>query len=267
MPAIDDIKSSWADEVELDLGFLPPPTEVTNDSFKYVTEYKENDDGIIVKVIRTYEIAKQMVSKSVAKRKHLPKFGDSENDKPGPNSHTTRVSEDVSIQYISAKEEEKASEALPDPSKGMAKCRICSGEHWSVYCPYKGTAMDTGKLLENKPAPTTTAEAAKTGKYIPPFMKDGQKGAGGLRARDDTAAIRISNLSENMNEADLEELVKNFGPHSKMFLARDKSTGKCKGFAYVHFKNKRDAATAITFLNGYGYDHLILSVEWSKPQN
>ncbi|KAL1375313.1 hypothetical protein pipiens_004697 [Culex pipiens pipiens] len=52
-----------------------------------------------------------------------------------------------------------------------------------------------------------------------------------------------------------------------MFLARDKNTGLCKGFAYVHFKSRRDAATAIELLNGHGYDHLILNVEWSKPQN
>lgn len=44
------------------------------------------------------------------------------------------------------------------------------------------------------------------------------------------------------------------------------NTGLCKGFAYVHFKNRNDAATAIKLLNGHGYDHLILNVEWSKPQ-
>jgi len=70
-----------------------------------------------------------------------------------------------------------------------------------------------------------------------------------------------------MTEADLEELVKKIGPQSKMYLARDKNTGLCKGFAYVHFKQRKDAAAAIEILNGHGYDHLILSVEWSKPQN
>ena len=55
-------------------------------------------------------------------------------------------------------------------------------------------------------------------------MKDNQKGgmSSGLRGRDDTSAIRISNLSESCVETDLEELVKRIGPHSKMYLARDK---------------------------------------------
>lgn len=117
------------------------------------------------------------------------------------------------------------------------------------------------------PAQETTT--SKPGKYVPPILRENAKGgsAVGARGRDDTTAIRISNLSESMVESDLEELVKKIGPHSKMYLARDKNTGLCKGFAYVHFKCRKDAATAIELLNGHGYDHLILSVDWSKPQS
>jgi translation initiation factor 3 subunit G len=38
-----------------------------------------------------------------------------------------------------------------------------------------------------------------------------------------------------------------------------------QGFAFVNYYKKEDAAKAIATLNGYGYDHLILSVEWAKP--
>jgi len=40
MPGLDDIKASWADEVELDSGGLPPSTEIVENGQKYVTEYK-----------------------------------------------------------------------------------------------------------------------------------------------------------------------------------------------------------------------------------
>lgn len=228
MPGMDDIKSSWADEVLLDSGGLPPPTETFENGLKVLTEYKYNDDNKKTKTVRTYKISKQTVPKSAAKRKTWAKFGDSFGDKAGPNPHTTMVSEDVNMQFITNKEEEKQSDNLLDPLKSMAKCRICQGEHWSVNCPYKGTSMDASKLMENKAAAPagSTAETAgsKTGKYIPPFMKDSGKGGLtlGMRGRDDTTAIRISNLSESMVEADLEELVKKIGPHSKMYLARDK---------------------------------------------
>jgi translation initiation factor 3 subunit G len=116
MPGMDEIKSSWADEVELDSGSLPPPTEVIENGQKIVTEYKHKDDKK-VKVVRTYKITKQVVPKSVARRKVWSKFGDSNHDQPGPNSHTTMVSEDIFMQFVSNKEEEKAVDLTIDPNK------------------------------------------------------------------------------------------------------------------------------------------------------
>uniref|UniRef100_A0A182Q3J3 Eukaryotic translation initiation factor 3 subunit G n=1 Tax=Anopheles farauti TaxID=69004 RepID=A0A182Q3J3_9DIPT len=267
MPALDDIKSSWADDVDSDSGSLPPPSEVVENGQKIVTEYKYNKDDKKVKVVRTYKISRIVVPKVVARRKNLAKFGDSAGDRPGPNPQTTMVSEEVFMQFVTNKEEEQKTDAL-DSMKNIVKCRTCEGEHWSFHCPYKSSSL-TAKPVP-APVPETTS-SSKPGKYVPPHIKESQAkaglGGGPMRGRDDTSAIRISNLSEAMTEADLEELVKKFGPHTKMFLSRDKSTGLCKGFAYVHFRSRRDAATAIEVLNGYGYDHLILSVEWSKPQN
>lgn len=119
MPAIDEIKSSWADEVELDSGGLPDPTEVRENGFKIVTEYKINEDEKKVKIVRTYKITKQIVPKVVARRKTLAKFGDSKNDKVGPNSHTTIITEDIYMQFITNKEEEKTNDNLLDLTKSM----------------------------------------------------------------------------------------------------------------------------------------------------
>lgn len=225
MSGFDEMKSSWADEVELDSGGLPPPTEIFDKGLKILTEYKYNDDDKKVKVVRAYKFTKQMIPKSCANRKTWAKFGDSANDKPGPNPSTTVCPDDVTMIFTANKEEEKANEVL-DPSKNIAKCRICQAEHWSVNCPFKGTAMDSSKLLETKPAAPAVSETIsgpKSGKYVPPFMKDNAKGAmSSLRGRDATTAIRISNLCESMTDADLKELVDQFGPHSKIYLARDK---------------------------------------------
>ena len=162
---MDDYKSSWADEVELDSGSLPPPTEVINGDVKVVTEYKIKDDKKI-KVVRTYKISKVAVSKSAARRKMLPKFGDSAKDKAGPNPHTTMVSEDVNIQIITSKEEEKTNDALLDPTKtGFAKCRFCNGEHWSVNCPFKHTASYSDKIQD-----TTKPSTCKFPNFLPPIV-------------------------------------------------------------------------------------------------
>lgn len=285
MPVAFDVKSSWADEVEEEGGALPPPSEVYENGFKILTEYKYNQDNKKVKVVRTYKIERRIVSKTIAARKNWPKFGDSKDDRPGPNPATTVIGEDVFMQFISSKEEENKVEddsldklkSMGD--KGVVKCRNCNGDHWTSKCPYKDTVLAGGKVPDDKkPAvtpgnvPGATAEVAKPqgSKYVPPGMRDGANKRGDsmqMQRRDDTTAIRISNLSESTTDADLEELVTPFGSVQKLYLAKDKQTNLCKGFAYVHFKYRVEAAKAIATLNGYGYDHLILNVDWSKPQN
>lgn len=282
MPAAEEVKSSWADEVELEGGSLPPSTEVIENGLKIVTEYQYNEDDKKEKIVRTYKIEKRVVSKSIAVRKTWKKFGECANDKPGPNPATTIVGEDVYMQFISSKEEDNKPEdegidklkALGD--KNVVKCRTCGGDHWTSKCPWKDTILAGGKLPEDKKVATPGgpgAEATKPGgsKYVPPSLRDGgAKRADGpnMARRDDNyCAIRIANLCDSTTETDLEELVKPFGPIHKLYLAKDKQTGLCKGFAYIHFKFKNDAAKAIARLNGHGYDHLILSVDWSKPIN
>merc|ERR1712110_566650 len=132
---------------------------------------------------------------------------------------------------------------------------------------------------EDKASPTGTAPAggaigaagAAAGgpkAYVPPGRRDGARAGESMNDRrktEDTAAIRVSNLSESTQEADLQELFKPFGHIARIYLSKDKQTGQCKGFAFVHYYKKDDAQKAIATLNGFGYDHLILNVEWAKP--
>ncbi len=74
----------------------------------------------------------------------------------------------------------------------------------------------------------------------------------------------MSNLPEEATEQDLTELFKTFGKTLRIFLAKDKSKQVSRGFAYVTFMNKEDAQRAIWGVNDYGYNHLILKVEWAK---
>lgn len=55
MPTIVDVKTSWADEVELEGGVLPPPTEVYDNNLKIVTEYKLNEDSKKVILIKALQ--------------------------------------------------------------------------------------------------------------------------------------------------------------------------------------------------------------------
>merc|ERR1719510_2675819 len=247
---------------------------------KIITEYAINDDGKKIKIVRTYERIAKKVPKPVAQRKALPKFGMSHNDRPGPDPATTVVAEEIFMNFVHNKgeheidDDKSALDRLMETNKGVVRCRICKEDHWTTMCPYKDKIgllnLEKGVGEEDKSA-AAPAAAAGAGKYIPPSRRDGAGRIGesmnDRKRNEDTAAIRVSNLSESTQEADLQELFKPFGHIARIYLSKDKQTGQCKGFAFVHYYKKSDAETAIATLNGYGYDHLILNVEWAKPSN
>ncbi|CAG2229901.1 eukaryotic translation initiation factor 3 subunit G-like [Mytilus edulis] len=291
MPSIDAEPKgfSWAEQVEQgEDGVLPPSTETIdeNKGIKVITEYKYNEDGKTVKIIKTYRIERRKVPKSIARRKNWRKFGSAEKDPPGPNPANTIVQvEEILMQFVQNDEvkEEKEEDPLAKlKATKMVSCRICKGDHWTTKCPYKDTLGPIQEKLQDgdKPAgeagavptpaiPGAPAQANKAGgKYVPPSLRDGpSKGKGETMQskRDESATIRVTNLSEDTRESDLQELFRPFGPIQRIYLAKDKNTGQSKGFAFINFHRREDAARAIAGVSGFGYDHLILNVEWAKP--
>jgi len=296
------VQSSWADEIEegdsttpLTAGTLPMPSETIQGNKKITTEYSINDDGKKTKIVRTFEIIKKQVPKAVAQRKALPKFGMSRNDREGPDPATTIIAEEIYMNFVHNKEEHEkdddksALDRLKETNKGVVKCRICKEDHSTTQCPYKdkiGLLKDLPGEGDDKASPTGTTPAggaigaagaataagaaagAIKGAYVAPGRREGGRVGESMNDRrrtEDTAAIRVSNLSESTQEDDLQELFKPFGHIARIYLSKDKFTGECRGFAFVHYYKKDDAQKAIATLNGFGYDHLILSVEWAKP--
>ena len=88
-----------------------------------------------------------------------------------------------------------------------------------------------------------------------------------MKRRNDENSIRVNNLSEDTSEFDLFELFSKFGPVNRAFVAKDRRTGSSRGFGFVNFVHREDGERAISKLNGYGYDNLILRVEWSEKKN
>jgi translation initiation factor 3 subunit G len=63
-----------------------------------------------------------------------------------------------------------------------------------------------------------------------------------------------------------QELFQPFGQISRIYIAYDRETGESRGFAFVNFVHREDAARAVERLDGYGYDNLILRVEFAAPR-
>ncbi|KAK9742420.1 hypothetical protein RND81_03G171500 [Saponaria officinalis] len=268
-----------------DLDFLLPPKQVIGPDehgVKKVIEYKFNDEGHKVKITtttRTRKLAKARLSKRAVERRSWSKFGDAVKEEAG--SRLTMVStEEIYLERPKApgtKQEETkvAGDPLSQLSKGagavLMVCRTCGkkGDHWTSRCPYKDLAPEGDAALE-KPATEAAAPGGATkGAYVPPSMRAGAERSGGsdMRRRNEENSVRVTNLSEDTREPDLQELFRPFGAVSRVYVAIDQKTGVSRGFGFVNFVNKEDAQRAINKLNGYGYDNLILRVEWATPRN
>lgn len=282
------MSGDWGDDIDYPLSGGIPPQEVTqnNDGTKTVIDYGMSDDGYLSKTIKVVKVEKvtKTVSKAVAARKKWSKFGDSAGKGAGLEKGITTVSiDEINMEWVDNQEdgEEEEEEAnfkeiaardiqsrlKMERFRRRQEERKMGVANWAQLMSIEAAAKNPNAA----PAPGLRDGGSGGGgnKYVPP-SKRGGAGAPtvgeSMYSRDDSATVRISNVSRNTEEADLEELCKNFGPIRRIFLSRDRETGESKGFAFVAFVNSSDAATCISRLDGYGYDHLILSVEWSKPK-
>lgn len=271
MPIVEQSGMNWATAVE------EKDTEIEyneESGFKKVVEYK-SDDGRKYKYTNIFRIEKVKVPKSISNRKSSRKFGLAKDDPAGVNSATTVVSDEVFMQFLTNKEEQDKTEVAAAPLPSI-KCRYCKGDHWSAKCPHKDILQDKVNMADAAAAAARSAgdtraeglSSGASGAYKPPSARSGAtpsafSGKGGKFDSDDYT-IRVTNLPEEATENDLMELFKNFGKVNRIFLAKDKNTQTSRGFAFVNFQNKDDAQKAIWGVNDYGYNHLILKVEWAK---
>jgi len=267
--------TNWADETEEpEEEILPPPTITIEegdkgDKIKVVVEYKKNDKGQTVKATTRYRIMvyRTLNDPQIAKRKQWKKFGMCKDAPPGLEKGVTEVSpEDIPFVLGAAGSAKQEEVKETDKPVLNIECRICKqkGDHYSAYCPMKDVYRAQG-VQQDEDAPVKD-DAGKPGVYKPPNKRGtGEEGSKTVESRDELPTVRVSNLSEYAHENDLQELFKPFGPIQRVFIAKDKKTGESRGFGFVTFFNRGDAAKAISKLDGYGYDHLILHLEWALP--
>ncbi|PXF44122.1 Eukaryotic translation initiation factor 3 subunit G [Gracilariopsis chorda] len=278
----------WGDDTDFPSTGGIPPQEVTQnpDGTKTVIDYGMSEDGYLSKTTSVIKVEKvtKTVSRAVAARKNWNKFGDCHGKQPGLERGITSISMDeISVEWITNDEDEDeeeeeinyAKKARQDIQSHLKMLRFkkrleekkLGVDNWAQMMSMQASANTPNA----PPAPglrQAESSSGAPGKYVPPSKRGGASGTAGesMYSRDDSATVRISNVSRSTQEADLEELCKRFGPIRRIFLSRDRETGESKGFAFVAFVNVQDAARCIEKLDGFGYDHLILSVEWSKPR-
>ncbi|KAI1767841.1 eukaryotic translation initiation factor 3 subunit-like protein [Hypoxylon sp. FL1150] len=284
----------WADDDEGDevAVELPPPQTLQNkDGTKTTITYRYNENGQKVKTTRRIRLVthREVVNPRVAERKTWGKFGLSEKDGAGPQMDTTSVGENIIFRLSTNWRRDTKDEAKDVNANAMkeklkdktVKCRICNGEHFTARCPYKDTmapvgaegTADVAAGMGDEPsaAGPGAAAAGKKGSYVPPALRGDRGAAGGERMggskygeRDDLATLRVTNVSEMAEEGELRDMFERFGRVTRVFLAKDRDTGLAKGFAFISFADRGDAVKACNKMDGYGFKHLILRVEFAK---
>jgi len=253
-------------------------TKVDAKGIKTVVEFGTNAQGEKIRITRKIKVATKpvRVNRHVLERQAWEKFGDCRGLPRGPEQNITYQSFEIIHLDLRPKkrEEEKDDGALESKLSGTSSivvCRNC-GEtgHWTLKCP-KRQAIDVGK---SAPSSSTSGgggdreENAQGGsKYVPMHMRAGA-GAKPVASlgRDDSNTLRITNISEDVTEDDLRELIGRFGHTQRIYLARDRQTHESRGFAFVSFAMRHDAEQCMAKLNGHGYANLILHVEFAKPR-
>ncbi|KAI6086232.1 eukaryotic translation initiation factor 3 subunit-like protein [Hypoxylon rubiginosum] len=286
----------WADDddgEEVAVELPPPQTLQNKDGTKTTITYRYNENGQKVKTTRRIRLVthREVVNPRVAERKTWGKFGLSEKDGNGPQMDTTSVGENIIFRLSTnwrkdTKDESKDvnANAMKEKLKDKTvKCRICNGEHFTARCPYKDTMAPVGAEGAADPAAGMgdelsaaggpgAAAAGKKGSYVPPALRGDRAAAGAgdrmggskYGERDDLATLRVTNVSEMAEEAELRDMFERFGRVTRVFLAKDRDTGLAKGFAFISFADRNDAVKACNKMDGYGFKHLILRVEFAK---
>jgi translation initiation factor 3 subunit G len=273
-------RTDWAEEEDEDSFILPPPQVSKNkDGSETIVSYHIREDGKKIKTTRRIKrtIVQKVVNPQVAERKKWAKFGQEKGKPVGPQTDTTSVAENIVFRPMAnwkataddKSEHEKKKANLKD---AKIKCRICGGDHWTTKCPFKDTMAPAGEPTAaeiDDPAEPAGGLGGGGSSYVPPHLRNRVAGGsgekmGGKYDRDDLATLRVTNVSEFAEEQDLRDMFSRFGHVTRVFLAKDRETQRAKGFAFVSFADQTDAAKACEKMDGYGFGHLILRVEFAK---
>lgn len=77
----------------------------------------------------------------------------------------------------------------------------------------------------------------------------------------------IGNLSYNVRESDLRQVMEEYGTVESVKLIMDRNTNRSKGFAFVEMSEAAEAQQAINKLNGAEYVGRQMVVKEALPRN
>eukprot|EP00998_Keelungia_sp_KM082_P006703 NODE_2942_length_966_cov_31.139452_g2922_i0.p1 GENE.NODE_2942_length_966_cov_31.139452_g2922_i0~~NODE_2942_length_966_cov_31.139452_g2922_i0.p1 ORF type:complete len:228 (-),score=53.52 NODE_2942_length_966_cov_31.139452_g2922_i0:282-899(-) len=202
------------------------------------------------------EKTKKVNKLALERQRNWKKFGKALDNDP---SITVQDRDPVLFDISGTRKASAAERTIDKEIDKMLLTEIAGGAAFKARSLRGGAAAAADKPADSEPA----ASSGAPGRYVAP----GRRGDGATMGREQEHTVRVTNLSENIAEQDLRDLFSRYGALQRVYLVKDKETGRSKGFAFVTFHRREDGEKAIQKVTGFGYDHLILQVDWARPRD
>ena len=266
-------RGRWADEDDEE------DQRGSHGTVKERVSFSQNSKGQKIKTTTKCRIreVRSRVPKRVAARRNLPRFGDA---KAGEENVTLCSKDLIFMEHP----DDQLTEDVDDPTLAKTLANFILKQQESKMA--RDSDVDglmfneEGELMNNQ---TGEDGGAKTDRYIAPGARFGASSGAvggsslenafkdGAKDREAENTIRVSNLTKAATEDDLRELFEPFGrvfrvslPRAERMDEKGNMVKEPRGFAYIAYVNKQDAERAMERLQGYGYDHLLLKLEWAQ---
>mmetsp|Transcript_12118 Transcript_12118/g.23407 ORF Transcript_12118/g.23407 Transcript_12118/m.23407 type:complete len:298 (-) Transcript_12118:628-1521(-) len=274
-------RGRWADEDldedENEQQFGTFETKPDKDGIKTVTSYITNEKNQTVKIVkRVREVRlKTKENRAVIERRKMKKFGPKVRD--GDEEGTVMPAHDDVIIEVPKQTNQVQREENDDDYyfHDLPKREPNMFQRLRKERQEEREREEADQKKDDK-APMENAGADAKKKYVPPSQRAGARtGTTGERDRENDWTLKVSNLSDDVEQEDLHQLFNSVAKVARIYVAKkhsqlrqgqDNKQRQSKGFAFVTFYSKEDAEKAIARLNRHGYDNMILQVEWANKK-
>lgn len=233
-----------------------------------ILEYLEVSHAIMIELVRqpiAIVTEKKKTSKAaIERRKRMKPFGSA---KEGNQGCTMEGAPESLVDPKDSQGNEENSEL----KEGLKKMAIKHQERKKgLFSNGLFSQENTGQEIKKYVPPGETSNANSLSKLADKWETSSNGSGRSYSSRTiERSKLLIKNISAQTTEEDIRDLIQGLvgiRAISNVYIPTWKETGERKDFAFVEFYERENAVIVLERLDGFGYDHLILKVEWARPR-
>ena len=136
-------------------------------------------------------------------------------------------------------------------------CTMCSSSTEVPFKPTPGKPIRCRDCMNKVNDGTATKEELSAERAV-------LKSARAKSAESSGVKLFVGSISWDANEDDLRKLFSTYGELTEVHIAKDRETGKSRGFAFIKFSSLKDGQKAVKELDGFEFHGRKISVQESN---